>query len=251
MTVRDVIGTLIAADGPWSRWASQVDSSCRSLLGRPAGLVELVLSIRDMPYARPSSFVDSEIILDEWKGTCSSKHILLTQLLERLGIATTLYMGAYPVCPATAGLPDELLGMLGRPEQPFWDVHNYVRADIKGRLLIDITWPTELSHYPFFRTTRWWDGQSNFRLAADVSEERVMSPNAGGIAAKKVWLEELNPDPRAQAAREEFITSLAKFTGNNIPVARLEETIEATIGALAHEEKNIAIRRAGHKETWA
>src|SRR5687767_3218474 len=149
MIVRDVIGTLIAVDGPLADWTSEVDSSCRSLLGRPAGLTELILSIRDMPYARPSSFTDPDVILNEWKGTCSSKHILLSHLLERLGIVTTLYMGAYRICPATAGLPEELLEILRRPEEPFWDVHNYVRAEINGRLLIDLTWPAELSRYPF------------------------------------------------------------------------------------------------------
>ncbi len=239
MTVRDLVGTLVAAGDSWSRFGSQVDRSCRELLGRPAGVGELLLSLRDMPYARPSSVSDPEIILSEWRGTCSSKHVLLMRLLDLLGIEATLYMGAYHCRPVTCGLPPELIGRLRRPEEPFWDVHNYVRADLNGPLLIDLTWPAELSRYPFFRVTRVWDGQSDFRLAAEVGEERVITPDAGGIEAKKAWLEELNPTASARAAREDFIIELSKFIGNEIRAVSPEESIRATIAALADEERRV------------
>lgn len=240
MSVRDTIATLIGEDTISARFAREVDASCRKLLGRPAELRELCLCIRDMPYKRPSRMADPDVILSEWRGTCSSKHILLVHLLRRLGIAANLYMGRYSIAPAQTPLPADLLRNLRRPEELFWDVHNYARADVNdASRLIDVTWPSTLAHHGFFRVTQRWDGRSDFRLAADVNEERAITPDADGLDAKKAWLEALNSEASARARREAFIVALSEFVEGEMQWTDREQTIHNTVAALCEEDQKV------------
>lgn len=47
------------------------------------------LLVRDMPYIRASSR-DPEVIIREWRGTCSGKHYLLKGLFAELGYKSRL-----------------------------------------------------------------------------------------------------------------------------------------------------------------
>jgi hypothetical protein len=241
MTAANPIRLLAAEGGSIARVANQVEDACQRLLGRAAGVSDILLAIRDMPYGRPSCMADPETILKEWRGTCSSKHIVVMYLLRQLGIPARFYMGSYALCPARSGAPPELLRMLSWQSETFRDVHNYVRADIAGGIRIDVTWPAALSRHSYFRVTKEWDGCSDLPLAADVEEERELSPDESGLRAKRAWLDVLNQTSHGRAAREDYIGALSAFVGREMRQARPEETIPATVAWVRDSGRELSV----------
>lgn len=96
--------------------------------------------VRDMDYQRASSR-DPEVIIREWRGTCSGKHYLLKALFEGMGYQAKLVM-----CPHwftqenTGGFPDDLKALLAGGPVP--DVHTFLRVDTGGSWTqVDATFP--------------------------------------------------------------------------------------------------------------
>ena len=92
-------------------------------------LEKAFLLVRDMPYTRASSR-DPEIIIQEWRGTCSGKHYLLKGLFAELGYTSRLI-----ACTTVTHIdPQKATGKLRRlleqSEGRFVDVHNYLVLEL-------------------------------------------------------------------------------------------------------------------------
>jgi hypothetical protein len=141
-------------------------------------LVELVESIRSLPYGRPSVRT-VEGMLREGRGTRSTKHrFLFEQLRDRFpDTGPEIVHRVYTVQP-----------------QGIVDVHRYVLATVQGRrITLDVTFPSDEP----------WDGASPMPLACEPGEDHVAGPDPD---AEKRALEDRFCDP---AVREPYIASLA------------------------------------------
>lgn len=97
--------------------------------------------VRDMPYTRASSR-DPEVIISEWRGTCSGKHYLLRALFAELGYSSRLV-----ICTTVTHLdPNDYWGemrkLLQKSDGRFVDAHNYLILELPGgEMIVDATWP--------------------------------------------------------------------------------------------------------------
>ncbi len=165
------------------------------LLDAPASsLVELVETVRALPYGRPSVRT-VEGMLREHRGTCSTKHLLLASLLtERFpGTKPLIVHRVYSLDRVRAR---ELFGGTVAavvPDEGLVDVHRYLTAVVDGRRVeIDATF----SGSP-------WDGRSPLPLACGPGRDY---PAGKDPDAEKRALEEKHCD---SAVREPFISALA------------------------------------------
>lgn len=143
---------------------------------------EVFYAVRRLPYFS-SGDRSLEAILSTGRGSCSSKHILLAKLLNKLGIKAEveLVLGDFgSPLNAAHGIPEELLKFA---KQGIRDVHNVVRAWIKGQpVILDATWHDAV--IPFgFRVNRHWAGAGDTVIAVDV--EKFLGPALDAAAAKE------------------------------------------------------------------
>ncbi|MEX2393605.1 MAG: hypothetical protein WD826_03890 [Actinomycetota bacterium] len=167
----------------------------RAGLGDQPSLWEMVEAIREMPYGRPSERTAAGTV-QEWRGTCSTKHALLAELLdERPEFELQLVHRVYRVDPAIAlerfG-PDAAEAV---PSDGLVDVHTYAIVNITGEpVKIDVTFPGHL-----------WDGRSDMQLACGPGDDYPV-PEGEDPSALKEHLVREHCDP---AVREPFIASLS------------------------------------------
>lgn len=148
-----------------------------------------------MPYGRPTvRTVDG--VLNEWRGTCSTKHALLAavlfeqwpqtdpQLVHRVYRVTRKQVGARFGAGIAATVPAEGL----------WDVHRYLTLGIDGRVVIDATFPESSPR---------WDGRTSMPLCCGPGTDYLAGDDPD---ADKRVLESAFCDP---AVREPFITALS------------------------------------------
>ncbi len=110
---------------------------------------ELVFSlVRDMPYQRASSR-NPEDIIGEWRGTCSGKHYLLSDLFEELGFQTQILMCPHFFTPQnTAHFPVDLRRQTLAGSIP--DIHTFLRIEIADEWIdVDATWPLQAGSLGF------------------------------------------------------------------------------------------------------
>lgn len=148
----------------------------RAGLGQNPSLPELVNAVKEIPYGRPSERTPAGVV-EEWRGTCSTKHGLLALLVEdRPGLDLALFHRVYRVEP-----------------EGIVDVHTYGSLVVEGvRVLIDVTFPGEI-----------WDGRSDMVLACGDGEDFPAGSDPWGLKASLV---EKYCDP---AVREPYIASLS------------------------------------------
>lgn len=150
---------------------------------------QIFLLVRDMPYARASSR-DPEVIIAEWRGTCSGKHYLLKALFAELG-----YPARVIACTAVTHIdpqkaPEELRELLVQSGGRFVDVHNYLIVDHPhGEMIVDATWPL-----------------STRKLGAVVNEHFVWGEDHD-IASQPIQSWEVPEDVDAQAFKDELLTN--------------------------------------------
>jgi hypothetical protein len=165
-------------------------------------LIELVEAIRQLPYGRPSDRTVAGMLADG-RGTCSTKHLFLAQLLaERLPTTTPqIIHRVYRVDRPSA---ERLFGRAVAAAVPpggLIDVHRYLEIRLGGRSVrVDATFPGET-----------WDGRSSLPLACGPG---VDIPAGDAPDEEKRVLEERHCDP---AVREPFIAALAAH--DSLPVA--------------------------------
>lgn len=156
-------------------------------------LIELVESVRLLPYGRPSDRTVNAM-LRELRGTCSTKHLYLAQTLAE-GFPTVepkLVHRVYRLDKTTA---QHLFGTVVAdtvPADGLVDVHRYLLITIEGKgLTIDVTFPGEP-----------WDGRSSLPLACGPGDD---IPAGDHPDRDKRALEDDYCDP---IVREPFITAL-------------------------------------------
>ena len=145
-------------------------------------VIEVFHAVRRLPYLS-SGDRSLETILKTGKGSCSSKHILLATLLNKLGIKAEveLVLGDFgSPLKAARDIPDTVLKF---SQQGIRDVHNVVRAWIEGQpVILDATWHDAVAPYGF-RVNHHWEGAGDTLIAVDV--EKFLGPALDAAKAKE------------------------------------------------------------------
>lgn len=171
-------------------WGNRIE-----LLSESHGLVDLVETVRRLPYGRPGDRT-AEGMFREQCGTCSTKHLFLAKALtERFPETDPLIV--HRVYTLDRDRARELFGAEIAeivPEHGLVDVHRYITIALEDqRIEIDATFPGPA-----------WDGHSALPLACGPGQDY---PAGEEPDAEKRTLEERYCDP---AVREPFIAALAR-----------------------------------------
>jgi hypothetical protein len=153
-----------------------------------------VLAVSRIPYGRLASPTADGVIHD-WRGTCSTKHLLLRELLgERWpSMDVQLWHRVYRVTPelAEAHLGPEVASTV--PPDGLVDVHNYATVRLAGEpVVLDVTFPVAD-----------WDGKSPMEVASGPGEDQ---PAGRDLISEKRQLVAAYCDP---AMREPFIATVS------------------------------------------
>ncbi|KEF35439.1 hypothetical protein RDMS_02820 [Deinococcus sp. RL] len=170
------------ADLPLTRQlhAGAVARGLRDRTAPLPALPEAFALVRDMPYARTSDH-DPVTALREWRGTCSTKHVLLKALLAERGLRSTLMACTQEITPPP-GAPPELLALTAG--RPVVDIHNYLVVHApQGDMLVDATWPLTAAPAGLPVNPEWRWGESQ-RLACTPLESWPV-PEGVSVAAFK------------------------------------------------------------------
>jgi hypothetical protein len=159
-----------------------------------------VLALSRIPYGRPDHLSASGVIRD-WRGTCSTKHLLLRDLLAERWPSTNvqLWHRVYRLIPefASATWGPEVASAI--PLDGLIDVHNYATVRFVGDpIVVDVTFPVTD-----------WDGTSPMKVVSGPGEDQ----HAGSdLIAEKQWLVATCCNP---AKREPFISALSASLGTH------------------------------------
>lgn len=223
----DVIVERVSGLGDdWAALAEGLASACERA-GRPLTLTALLFALRDIPYDRPEGENTPEQVLTQWRGTCSGKHLLAFEALDRLALKPRLWMAQYRLGPEIPWLPAELREAL--PPAGVWDVHNFLTAEMLDRTCrIDLTWPAPLAAHGF-PTTRHWQPGGDFCVSV-VSPVAIPVPMAHMRRRKHAWLEGLNGEELE--LRENAIGALSAFASQHQPRLPLGEALAMSVASL-------------------
>lgn len=153
----------------------------RAGLGPEPSLTDIVEALRGVPYARPSVRAAS-CLVTEWRGTCSTKHALLAQVIEAL----------FPL------LEPQIVHRVYRVTRENAPPRAAHTVPLDGeRIPLDVTFPGTP-----------WDGASAMTLACGdgVDHPATDHPAVGDIDQQKKSLEGQYCDP---IVREPFIAALS------------------------------------------
>ena len=141
----------------------EAESQRRGLVepGRTIDAKAAFALVRDMPYQRASSRAP-EVVIQEWRGTCSGKHYLLDRIFEEEGMESKVIMCTHRFTEETTeNFPPELKEVVARSAVP--DVHTYIRLNTDdGWMTVDATWPAKAE--PLGMTVN-----SEFKLGQDMT----------------------------------------------------------------------------------
>ena len=193
----------------------------RNLLaeGAPLDAPAAFALVRDMPYQRASSR-EPGVTIEEWRGTCSGKHILLQSLFEELGTQTTMILAPHEFTETNSPwLPPALLTMVR--EAPVRDVHNFLRVQPVGQLgpqaewvTVDATWPLP-AHELGMPANETFDLGHDMGIAADPEEIFHLPPDADPNELKTRILSDFSADELAR--RETFLAGLIDWLAESLP----------------------------------
>lgn len=159
-----------------------------------ADFTATVNAAASMPYGRPACRTP-EGALEAWKGTCSTKHVLLALVCwERFpDRQMEVWHRTYRLTPEQAEILYGPRVAEKVPPDGVVDVHTYATALVDGeRMPIDVTFPLETP----------WGGHSPMRLHCGPGRDHPGGPNP--LATKALLVME-HCDP---AVREPFIAAL-------------------------------------------
>jgi hypothetical protein len=167
----------------------------RAGLERSGDLRAVIEALRAVPYGRPEPRTE-EGLVEQWRGTCSTKHALLVRCLRELAPESDprLVHRVYRLSPAAAerSFGPEVAATV--PAEGLTDVHTYTVATLGGReIVLDVTYPGAA-----------WDGVSDMPVAAPEGEDVPAGTDPDGTKASLV---EAHCDP---AVREPFIAALPR-----------------------------------------
>lgn len=167
--------------------------------------------VRDMPYQRTTDR-RPETLIEEWRGTCSGKHLLLGALLRELGHDSIVMTALHEFTPRNSPwLPPELLAEVQLEAVP--DVHTFlmVEADA-GWFAVDATWPLAAGGLGLPVNATWQPGR-NMAIAADIDEIYDTPDDEEPLDFKARVLDNHvgEPGTPARERRERFIEGLARW----------------------------------------
>jgi len=169
---------------------ARLDDRCGSELD----LVKTVLAVSRIPYGRPS-VLTPDAVLDEWHGTCSTKHLLLAEMAREEWPRTGPELWHRPYL-VTRELARERWGSTVAetvPEDGLVDVHTFATLEVDGRRVnVDVTFPLA-----------GWDGRADVPLACGDGDNH---PAGDDPLATKADLVRRHCDPEI---REPFLAALA------------------------------------------
>jgi hypothetical protein len=157
-------------------------------------LVTTALTISRIPYGRPGRLT-ARGVLDEWIGTCSTKHMLFAAVVSESWpeLRPRLWHRPYLVTRelATSRWGGQVAGAV--PATGLVDVHTFATLELDhGPVSVDVTFPLPA-----------WDGESAIPLACGPGLDH---PAGDDVLASKAQLVARHCDP---AVREPFIAALA------------------------------------------
>lgn len=195
----------------WQPVLNRLSLECREN-GSFLTLPKLLLTIRDMPYRRPMGKAPgAKECVTQWRGTCSTKHLAVYELLDTLSLDPRMWLACYRLDFMRPYYSEQLRGQAG--ETPVYDVHNYLTCALSGKsLIIDVTFPEVLGCYGL-PVTHSWTGNDDFVLCCAPEAEREVNV-ADADRAKREWLATLNSD-EALRLRELAIQELMKVAARN------------------------------------
>jgi len=167
----------------------------RAGLPGDASLGQVVNAVQAIPYGRPGART-AEGVIGEWRGTCSTKHALLAQLLRERWPESQprLVHRVYRVSRSSVLQRYGADAAGAVPEGGLTDVHRYLVMLLAGQqVTIDITFPGDQA----------WDGRRSMVLACGDGQD---VPAGDDPEAGKAALEARYCDPQVS---EPFIASLA------------------------------------------
>ena len=133
--------------------------SRRAGLGAQSTSVEIVEAVRAIPHGRPRER-SARGVVEDWRGTCSTKHLLLRQLLPEADIGFVHRVFLLTREDARRWLGDDVAEVV--PPGGMVDVHTYATGLIDGqRVTIDVTFPTDAA----------WDGNSDMPIPFPDGED--------------------------------------------------------------------------------
>lgn len=146
---------------------------------RPA-IIAAVHSVQALPYRWPAPS-DAAAARATGFGTCASKHALLAEELERLGIASEPRLVIGRLVPA--GWGDH---PLFRTDTDLLEVHECLSVTLPWRAgtLVDVTWDPPLVKRGLAGTLD-WDGGSDMALALAPAEELIPAQRVALRSAKE------------------------------------------------------------------
>ncbi len=173
--------------------------------------------VRDMPYERATD-ARPETLIEEWRGTCSGKHLLLAALLRELGRDSLLMHVLHEFTPVNSRwLPPHLVAEVTRAPIP--DVHNFLMVEHDpGWFAVDATWPLASTVLGLPVNEAWTPGR-NMTIAADVDEVYETPEDGDPLEFKARVLADHAGEPGtpARERRERFIENLASWLHDALP----------------------------------
>ena len=163
--------------------------------GRPdPDLRDIVVAISQIPYGRPEPRT-SKGVVDCWRGTCSTKHVLLRDVVATSWpeMAVEVWHRPFVVTRelARSSWGEDVAAVV--PEAGLMDVHTFATIDVGGRsVVVDVTFAIED-----------WDGTTDVPLACGDGTDH---PAGDDPMATKADLVAQWCDPNV---REPFISALS------------------------------------------
>lgn len=176
--------------GTYARFAA------RAGLAEDVSYAQVIEAVHAIPYGRPA-VRSSEGVVEEWVGTCSTKHALLAELLRERwpGLRPRLVHRVYRIERDAVLRRHGPVAAAAVPGGGLIDVHRYLVIGLDGRdVRIDVTFPGDPG----------WDGRQSMALACGDGEDFAAGEDP---AADKAALEARHCDPRV---REPFIAALSR-----------------------------------------
>ena len=157
--------------------------------------VEAARHVRSLPYGRNADRSDWRLVLEEGRGTCSTKHALLAELARENGLPVSLMLGVYEMDGANTPGVGAVLEHHGLPFIP--EAHCYLAHD--GRR-VDLTREGA------------GDGPEAFLHEEEIEPSQIGAYKVGAHRGfVRRWAEDRGLDPeRVWHAREECIAALAE-----------------------------------------
>lgn len=180
--------------------ASPLKAALEARCGRGSlDLPGAAVAISRIPYGRPRR-LSATGVLDDWRGTCSTKHLLFGGVVAEAwpDLDPRLWHRPYTVTPQLARERWGSWVAAAVPAEGLVDVHTFATVTVGGRSVrVDVTFPLG-----------GWDGTSDVLLACGEGPDH---PAGGDPLASKADLVARHCDP---TVREPFIAALATQAGD-------------------------------------